>query len=431
MKKYSRIGVFVAASLAATGALATNGYWSHGYGPKSKSIAGACVAMPLGAMCASTNPASLVHSGNRMEYGLALFSPDRGFHANDDYMPPGPMGPANIPPGDYDSNTDFFPIPHFGYNRMLDENSSIGISLGANGGLNTDYDEAVFRNFANPMMPETLPEGGASIDLMQAFAGVTYSRKLDEQHAIGITPILAIQTLEAKGLNPFIPFSAHPEAVTNNGRDIAWGLGVRVGWMGMVTDRLTLGASYQSRIHMGEFEDYKGLLAEGGDFDIPSNFDLGFSYKITPDVTFAFDYQHINFSEVAAVGNAADLVFMPGQTLLGTDDGLGFGWQDIDVFKFGVEWRYRKDLSFRAGFSESSDAFPASQALMNVLAPAVVQRHYTFGFSKAFDDHNELSVALLYVPEERLHGSNPNTGPQTGYLRMSQWELGVGWSKTF
>ena len=88
--------LFLCASFAAPSAMATNGYWSHGYGPKSKGMAGACVAMTYGPMCSSTNPASLVRVGNKMEFGLSLFAPDRGFTANDDGSPVGPpLGPPS------------------------------------------------------------------------------------------------------------------------------------------------------------------------------------------------------------------------------------------------------------------------------------------------------------------------------------------------
>jgi long-chain fatty acid transport protein len=95
---------------------ATNGYWAHGYGPKSKSIAGACVAMSFGAMCAASNPASLAVVGNRKEFGGAVFSPKRGFTANDDAQaPPSP----SIPPGNYESDNDYFLIPHLHTTKCL------------------------------------------------------------------------------------------------------------------------------------------------------------------------------------------------------------------------------------------------------------------------------------------------------------------------
>ena len=423
------------ASLAATSmpALATNGYWSHGYGPKSKAMVGACVAMPLEGMCNAINPAGAVHLGNEIELGLSVFAPDHGFHANNDWIPPDPvmMGPAHIDSGNYVSGQDYFYIPAFNYNRMLDERSSISVTAGGNGGMNTDYQGAIFRNFSHPMMPSTWATDPTGIDLMQGFVGVNYGYKVDDKNSIGVMPFLAIQTFEAKGLQPFTPFSKHPDKVTNNGREISYGAGLRLGWMGQVTDELSLGASYQTRSYMQPFDDYAGLFAEDGDFDIPANFDLGFAYKIKPELTFSFGYQRIDYSSVKALSNESDMPFMPGQTLMGCDDCMGFGWEDVNVYRFAFQWDYSKDLTFRAGYSWASDAFPDSQALLNVLAPAVVREHYTVGASKKIDANNEVSFGLTYAPEEKVEGTNVNTGPQTGYLYMDQWDLTVGWNYYF
>lgn len=411
---------------------ATNGYWSHGYGPKSKSIAGACVAMAFGAMCTASNPGSLVIVGNRMEAGFALFTPNRGFNADDNASPVGPpTGPASIDPGHYESSNNWFLIPHFAYNRMLDENTSLGITVGGNGGMNTEYNKAVFANFGNPMMPSTVATSPTGINLMQGFVAFPFSKKLNAQHSIGIAPILAIQSFEAKGLQPFTSFSIHPEAVTNNGRDMSYGGGVRIGWLGQITPELNLGASYQTKMWMSKFDKYKGLFAEEGGFDIPSNYDLGFSYKITPAFTFAFDYQRIEFKKIKTISNPANLVFMPGSTLLGTSEGLGFGWKNMSVYKMGAQWEYNPEWSFRVGFSYADKAIEPSQTLFNVLAPATVTKHYTLGFTKKMDAKNEISTAVMYAPQESISGTNPNTGPQTGNIYMDQWEIEIGWAMRF
>ncbi|EGW54938.1 OmpP1/FadL family transporter [Candidatus Endoriftia persephone] len=409
-------------------AMATNGYWSYGYGPKSKSIAGACVAMSFGAMCAASNPASLVRVGNRIEAGASLFAPTRGFTANDDAQTP-PY--ASIPPGEYKSANDLFLLPHFASNYMLDEQSSIGVAIGANGGMNTEYDSAVFARFSPPGVLEYQASAPVGVDLKQMFVGISYSRLLSEEHSIGITPILAVQSISVTGLEPFRMFSKYPDSVTNNGTDVSVGGGVRFGWLWRVNQQLKLGASYQTRLWMQKFDSYKGLFAEAGDFDIPPNFDLGFSYRFTPEWTFAFDYQRIQYSEVNAVGNPADLVFIPGSTLLGTDDGLGFGWNDQNVYKFGVQWQYSDDLTLRAGYSYATDTFENSQALFNILAPAVIKEHFTGGFGLKLGGGHELNAAFMYAPEEQVTGTNPNTGPQTGDLWMDQWEVEIGWAMRF
>ncbi|MEK7989576.1 MAG: outer membrane protein transport protein [Thiotrichaceae bacterium] len=411
---------------------ATNGYWSHGYGPKSKAMGGACVAMALGAMCTASNPGSLVVVGNKIEAGIGLFLPSRSITANNDASPIGPPnGPTSITAGTYDSENDYFLIPHFAFNYLITPDLSLGITFGANGGMNTEYPTTLFQNFGNPAAPSTLPTSPTGIDLMQAFMAFPISYKINQQHSIGIAPMLSIQRFKAEGLQPFTSFSKHPEQVTNNGYDMSYGGGLRFGWLWQVNDRLNLGASYQTRLWMSEFDDYKGLFAEDGDFDVPPNYDLGFSYKFTPKITFAFNYQRIEFEDVKALSNNSALAFFPGQTLLGTDDGLGFGWKDMDIYKFGLQWEYNNDWTFRAGYSHASTVFPNSQALFNTLAPAVVKRHITGGFSRRLDKKQEISVAVWYAPKETVNGQNPNTGPQTGSVEMSQWEIEIGWGMRF
>lgn len=409
--------------------LATNGYWSLGYGIKSKSMAGACTAVPLEIMCTANNPAITALIPAQMEMGLTLFSPTRGFTANHDAAPTFP--PASIPPGEYESNNDHFFIPYFGYNSHLDKDSTISITLGGNGGMNTEYDSAVFSNFANPLYPPTLPSTPTGINLMQVFLGISYARKITPQQTVGMTPIFALQAFEAQGLQPFTPFSLYPNEVTNKGRDTSYGGGIRMGWLGQLSEQLSLGASYQSKLWMSHFDKYKGLLADAGNFDIPANYSLGLAYKITPQILFAFDYQRIEFSSIKAIGNASDLVFMPGQLLLGTEEGLGFGWKDMKIYKFGIQWDYRSDLTIRAGFSKASEAFPNTQALFNVLAPATVREHYTVGFTEKLANNQEIDFFLMYVPQKSVYGTNVNTGPQTGKLQMKQWEIGLGWNKQF
>ena len=221
--------------------------------------------------------------------------------------------------------------------------------------------------------------------------------------------------------------SVDPSKVSNNGQDWSWGGGARLGWLWQPTDTLNIGASYQTRLWMSKFDQYKGLFAEGGDFDIPPVLDLGFAYDFNPAWTGTFNYQHIWYEDIKALGNAADLLLAPGSQVLGADDGLGFGWKDADVYKFGVRWKYSSDLTLRAGYSHVDQVVPNTQALFNTLAPAVVRDHFTLGFSKKLASDNEFHLSVMYAPEEKVRGTNPNTGPQTGHLYMSQWDVELGW----
>ena len=410
-------------------ALATNGYSPTGFGTTNKGMAGAGVALPQDAMAGATNPAGNFFVGDRVDLGAALFSPDRGFTADNNAGPPptGPGQPSSIPPGSYDSRNDYFLIPHFGWNKQIDEVSAIGVLVGANGGLNTEYGDDVWRNFNNPGGTASTPTG---VDFAQLFLGVTYARKLNEQHTVGIMPIIAVQRFEAQGLEPFQAFSINPDKVTNNGHDYSYGYGVRVGWHGQMTDRLALGASYQSRLYMTEFDDYEGLFAEGGDFDVPPTVTAGLSFKATPDVILVADWQRIYYADVDALGNS-NSGFGPGNAL-GSSNGLGFGWEDINIYKLGVQWDYSPKLTLRAGVSHADKLFDNAEALFNILAPATVRTHASVGMTYRVDASSQLSVAYTRAFEEDIDGQNPTfTGPQTGSVEMDQHELEVSWTWLF
>ena len=105
--------------------------------------------------------------------------------------------------------------------------------------------------------------------MMQLIVAPTAAYKLSPNHSIGISPLLAYQRFKVDGLQAFTGFSSTPAAVTDQGYDSSTGWGVHIGWMGKVSDTVTLGAAYASKMSMGKFDKYRGLFAEQGGFDIP------------------------------------------------------------------------------------------------------------------------------------------------------------------
>jgi len=281
--------MFVAMFSLVASAYATNGYFAHGYSIKNKALAGAGVALPTDALTATTNPAGMVFVGDRVDAGLTLFMPSRKYTVKGN-----PSGPPafGLTPGTVKSGSGMFVIPSVGVNYMLNENSSAGVSIYGNGGMNTDYDTNTFYGSS--------PTG---IDLMQLFVTPTYSVKLTPKHAVGISVILAYQRFKASGLQAFSDFSADSSKLTNNGYDNSYGYGARIGYLGEVLPDLYLGASYQTKILMSKLDKYAGLFAGQGDFDIPSNWTVGLGYKVNPAVTLLLDVQRINYSDVKSVSN--------------------------------------------------------------------------------------------------------------------------------
>ena len=482
----------VAGAVTPVTVLASNGYYSFGWGTKSKAMAGVAAALPQDTLVAATNPAGMALIDTSLDLGVAFFSPSpRGYEADNNFSTNAMGFPTSgfVTPGEYESSSDWFLIPSFGYNHVLDDKMTLGVSVFGNGGMNTDYRERpVWENFAgapnqlaigpgmtpppgtiaapNGMLfsmgpdgrpvpvtnPNATPQQGnvnpggifsattpTGINLEQLFVEVPFTYKINGQHSLGIAPVFAVQSFEAKGMEPFRQMSLHPEAVSNNGKDWSYGFGVHVGWVGELTDALTLGASYRTKLWMTEFDDYKGLFAENGDFDIPAMLNLGLSFKVRPDLVLAFDWQRVFYNAIGSVGNSNNVNVTPcmmgvkASYCLGGDNGLGFGWDDMDVFKLGVRWDYNEKFSFMGGVSYASQFAPDTEGLFNVMAPATIDWTWTLGGSYRHSATDSFNLSLAYMPKATIEGgSNSNiTGGQTGSLFMEQKEIEISWNHRF
>ncbi len=418
-KKNLVMSAVLAGLMVPLSAMATNGYFARGYGMKAKGMGGAGIAYGQDALAAATNPANMVRVGNRVDFGVDLFSPNRKTEI---------VGNGSLGTVQYDPNNDnIFFIPEFGYNQMINNSMSVGVSVFGNGGMNTSYKKPV----------GLFGTSNAGVNLEQLFISPTFSMKINDKNSIGVALNLVYQTFKATGLEGFTPFSSSSTNLTNNGKDTSTGYSLRLGWTGEITDKVTLGATYQSKSDMSAFSKYKGLFAEQGGFDIPETYGVGIAVKATPKVNVAFDITQINYSGVKAISNTlspAILNCMGGVTTqcLGTSAGSGFGWKDMTVYKLGVDWQQSANLVLRAGYNHASQPIPNGETFFNMLAPGVVEDHLTGGATWTLQNKAELTVAVMYAPKKTVSGSNSIPaafGGGEANLSMSQYSVGVayGW----
>lgn len=408
------VGVAVLTTLLPSTTLATNGYLAHGYGTINKAMGGAGTALSQDSIAAATNPAGMAFVGNRIDGGGEVFSPRR------EYTVEGPVSPPpafSLLPGTFDSNGDSFVIPHFGFNRELSDTTTFGVSVFANGGMNTDYPDKNGGPFNG---------GRTGVNLEQLFIAPTWSWEFADNQAIGISPIIAYQRFEAKGLQNFAPFSSDASALSNNGSDDAWGYGYQIGWQGEITNTLRGGLSWRNILEMNEFDRYRGLFAEQGDFDIPQMFNAGIAWSGIQDHWFLLDIQHIRYSEIDSVGNPV-MPITPGS--LGTDDGPGFGWDDMTIVKLGWQWQHTQSHAWRAGVSYGESPISSEDVLFNILAPGIQEWHITGGLTHNFSDNLEVSGMVFYSPAKEVSGPNPLAANQTIDIEMYQVgaSASIGW----
>jgi len=409
----SSILAAVAALTIATPGLATVGYFAHGYGTQSKGMGGAGVGFPSSSITPATNPAGLAFVSARVDLGAALFSPDRRYTVSG--APSGYQGTMGLAAGSVVSGSKNFAVPTMGAAWEFGPETRVGLALFGNGGMNTDYPGSTFYG------------GKTGVDLQQAFVMPTYARLFAGKHAFGISPIFAYQTFEARGLAAFSAMSSNAACLSNRGHDTSHGFGARVGYLGQLTPRFAIGAGFQSRLAMSKFNDYCGLFAEDGSFDIPMNWTAGVAGKPLSALTLAADVQEIYYSDVNSVGNA----MLPnlGLAQLGQTNGAGFGWRDMTIVKLGAEYAMSPALTVRGGYAYGRQPIPKSEVMMNILAPGVMEQHATLGATRSFG-RTALSVAVTRAFTKSVEGANPLEAPgqQSIKLEMDQWDVDLGLS---
>jgi long-chain fatty acid transport protein len=400
--------------LLARPASATNGYFLEGYGTDSKAQAGVGIALPLDSLTVATNPAGLTVVADALTFGVEVFRPRRSATL----VQGGQSEEFN---GD---DAKIFYLPEIGTSRHINDRLAWGVALYGNGGLDTDYGSNPYARFG--------ARGVAGVDLEQAFLSPALAVKLNEANSLGVALNVAYQRFEAKGIGIFAGFSDAPENVSNRAHDDSTGVGVRLGWLGQLGDYVTLGATWQSKTHMGRFEKYSGLFADGGAFDIPETYGLGIAVRPIRALTIGLDWQRILYADVPAVGDTGDSLF--AGVPLGASDGPGFGWRNISVFKLGGGYTVTDSFTVRAGVSKSQQPVPASQTFLNILAPGVIETHLTAGGSWKLANRNKVSVAWLHAFKKTVNGAGsipPAFGGGEANISLEEDSLAISFSHGF
>ena len=415
--------------------LATNGYFMIGYGAKSIAVAGSGVASAEDRLVGALNPAGTQLVADGFDVGLRAIGAQR----NGSIDCRGIFG-CNAIVRDRSARTIFL-IPNFGWKRQLSDNFAFGISVYGNGGINTTYGRAFYREAiarimgGSPGTPGFPRTGKIGVDFSQLFIAPNLAYRLSDKHTIGIAPIFSLQRFSTRGLELFAGLSSDPTSLSGRGTDYNVGGGVRIGWQSQIHPQLRLGAQYTSRVWTGKAEKYSGLLANGGEFDAPPHWTVGVAWQATSKLTAYFDFQQINWEAIDSLSNpgpsAAELggIISPSRRL-GASNTIGFGWRDQSIFKLGLKYKPNERLTLRAGWNHGSSIIPNKEALINILAPATVNNNFTGGASWKFNS-GELSVT--YKHSARKTVSDPQTNLFGAGARASilQYALDIAWAKDF
>ncbi|MGR3375975.1 OmpP1/FadL family transporter [Salipiger abyssi] len=359
------------AAFAAVPAWATNGTHLTGFGTKAQGMAGVSLAFPQDALAAANNPAGMAFVGHRLDLNsqMILLRTEGRFGGLDN------------------EGTGFALVPEIGYNRPLNDRWTIGVSTAAGGG-SAKYDDQLFTGASD----------GTEGLYQSTIVLPTVTYKAAPNLAFGASLALGIHGLNLENL-PGVP---------DHGMEFATGAGLRLGVMWQPTETVTIGAMYGSKIEMGELKGYSDdvLASVDGEIDLPEQWGLGIAVELSDRLTLAADYMRINWTD--------------------TQFHDVFGFRDQNVYRVGLSYQMRPDLTLRGGVTFADRHFDDDFVNAIPLIPAIDSNVIAAGFTKDFGNGRELSGGIEYDFGERADGSGPSSGAHmdTDFVVLS---VGYAW----
>lgn len=438
-------------SLCVSSAWATNGMNLEGYGPEALGMGGASFAYDNGTAATMNNPATLglMNQGARLDLAIGFLGPDVDSTATG-------MGTAS-------SGGDAYFMPAFGYAR---KNGALtyGVAVFAQGGMGTEYNS---NTWLGMMTPPTGPsEQRSEVAVGRAMIPVAYN--VNDKLTIGGTVDLVwagmdlimsmgggqLQQMTAGGLvtgalAPALPgFNANDifQFDFSNGSDftgeaMGYGMAGKLGLTYALSDTVTFGATYHSKTRLSDlkatgaymhFTDANNVM--GGltdisgtvkiiDFEWPETYGLGLAFQATDKLMLAMDVKRIRWSETMKdfkLSFTADPGFGGGTTYITMPQ----NWDDQNVFSLGAAYAATKNLTLRIGANISDNPIPNNT--LNPLFPAIIEEHYTAGFSYLLGDgSSEVTFALSHAPDVKQTNTNalgPGVDLTTSHSQTS-WQL--------
>lgn len=383
-------------------AAANNGMMSFCHGAKSCGMGGAGIALPSDAANMALNPA-LIGRLDQSEVSLSA----GWFHADRTLDAKGVLG--NTTAGKQSSQVTDYPDGALAATYQLAPEWTLGAALFGAGGGEVKYAQSrVAAGF--------LPSGGNydnAVRVRYVNLTPTISYAPNDWSSYGISAILGYQDFKSNMA------TAPNNAITSaKGQlDTTYGFGMRLGGSWDVSEMVSLGAFYASKVRYGRLHEYTDLFI--GAIDQPPTYGAGLTLHPRPDTDISLDFKMLQWSAVPAIN------MLPQYG--------GFGWGDQNVVALGIQHRLTDDWTLRAGYNWGESPIPDHTTFANALFPAIVEHHFTAGASWDLLENLTLNGAgWLTAKSSQTDPGNGDSYSRNGAgtsISLQQYgaQVGVSW----
>lgn len=265
----------------------------------------------------------------------------------------------------------------------------------------------------------------AGTGLERTIVAPSITQSIGEDFQVTGAVVLAYQYFASWGLGSSL-VDVNSSPLPPGYAESTFGTGVRLGFQQRVSDVLGFTAEFQTKVDMDSFENYRGVYAEPGDFDIPAVAKAGLAWQPAERVSVGLDVARVMYSEINAfTSHALPTRFL---SLLGDGASPDFAWQDLTVYAADVTWRATKRDAFELRWTTQQQPVPSSELLASVLSPEYTDNNFSVAYSRVLGDASMLRLAASYAPSQYFLG---NASYLDDGAQGAQVEVEAVWSVRF
>ncbi|HET7845422.1 MAG TPA: hypothetical protein VFL14_14795 [Xanthomonadales bacterium] len=269
----------------------------------------------------------------------------------------------------------------------------------------------------------TVTSVGTGLD--RTIVAPSISRQFGEDTRVTGAVVLAYQYFASWGLGASL-VDVNSSPLPPGYAESSFGTGVRMGFNQRVSDVLGFTAEFQTKVDMDAFENYRGVYAEPGDFDIPAVAKAGFEWQPGQRVALGLDVARVMYSQTNAFTSHA----LPTRFLSLLGDGVApdFAWQDLTVYAADLTFQATPRDVFELRYTTQQQPIPTSDLLAAVLAPEYTDDNFAVSWSRRVGAASMLRLAASYAPSQYFLG---NASYLDDGAQGAQVEVEAVWSVRF
>jgi long-chain fatty acid transport protein len=396
------VAVLALLCLVPAPAYPTNGLNMFGFGAESIAMGGADVAVARDTSAMNTNPAGIARIPGNATDGYAAIAYPLSVSHRDRFG------------NDLEVSNRLAYLGGGGFTRRLGDGPwTVGIGFFAQGGAGN-----VYKNVATPF--GTTDELSSLFRIAKLTPTVAY--RFDEKLSLGVSLHVAYADIRQKVFPETSYFDPADPSRTFFGSEVkdmnGFGFGAKLGAMYKVSDRVTLGAVYTSKMDL-KLRDgtlvanmsavgigkvtYRDVRIDG--MALPQEVGVGVAVRPVRPLLVAVKVAWIDWSGALKTSTLRasnpDNPAAPSRLALPST----LNWRDQYVFAIGIAYDLTEKAILRAGYNYGRNPIPAKS--LNPLMAATTEHHATFGAGYAFSPEWQLSGAVEYSFNNKVKYDNP------------------------